>query len=177
MNREAMLGEPLERLEEINPGVSLSPSQTLELVRAATLAPSPDNTQPWRFRFDQGKLLVYEDPARRLPSDVCSMFAMLALGAAVENVAVEATRHGLAAELLPLAAGEGWDEGESRGAGEEIAKCKMQIANCKLTEGSQPPTPNPRPLSASRPLPPLRPEEKAVVEIRFSAGAPLDRLA
>ena len=71
----------------------------LELVRAATLAPSPDNNQPWRFRFEQGKLLVYEDRARRLPSDVCSMFSMLALGAAVENVVIEATRHGLAAHV------------------------------------------------------------------------------
>jgi len=121
----------------------------IELIRAATLAPSPDNNQPWRFRFDEGKLLVYEDRGRALPSDVCSMFGMLALGAAVENVVIEATRHGLAADVQSL---------------EDGPPGPSEIANCKLTESPRPPTPDPQPLSA-------------VAEIRFAPSTEHDRLA
>ncbi|MCX4853885.1 Acg family FMN-binding oxidoreductase [Streptomyces canus] len=37
------------------------------LVRAAVLAPSPCNTQPWHFVGGDGEVLLYADPARSLP--------------------------------------------------------------------------------------------------------------
>ena len=61
-----------------------------ELVRAATLAPSPDNNQPWRFELRGGRLAVFADAARGLPSDAEGMFCLLALGAAVENICIAA---------------------------------------------------------------------------------------
>jgi hypothetical protein len=140
MNCEAMTDRATERGGQPDRSPSLplsvppspvSPAQVQDLVRAATLAPSPDNNQPWRFRFDDGKLLVYEDPARGLPSDVCSMFAMLALGAAVENVVIEATRHGLAAECR-LSLRE--SDGNFRGAkGDDVES----IAEILFSPGAQ----------------------------------------
>ncbi|HUY91120.1 MAG TPA: hypothetical protein VMV10_20445 [Pirellulales bacterium] len=68
----------------------------VELVRAATLAPSPDNNQPWRFEFREGRLLVFADASRGLPSDTDGMFCLLALGAAVENICLAARAMGYA---------------------------------------------------------------------------------
>src|SRR5215475_6696706 len=41
----------------------------VELVAAATMAPSRHNTQPWRFRFEPASQTIglYADPARTLP--------------------------------------------------------------------------------------------------------------
>ncbi len=72
---------------------SQRPSQ-LELVRAAVLAPTPDNNQPWRFVSEKDRLLVYLDPSRALPSDVSSMFDLIGLGAAVENASIAARQMG-----------------------------------------------------------------------------------
>ena len=66
-----------------------------ELVHAASLAPSPDNNQPWRFeQNDEGELLLLHDRTRVLPSDVDDMFSRIALGAALENLCLAAGRHG-----------------------------------------------------------------------------------
>jgi len=65
-----------------------------ELVRAAVLAPSPDNNQPWRFVSQEDRLLVYLDPSRALPSDVHAMFDLTGLGAAVENACLAARELG-----------------------------------------------------------------------------------
>ena len=51
---------------------SALPFPHADLVRAAVLAPSPDNNQPWRFAAQANRLLVYLDPSRALPSDVHS---------------------------------------------------------------------------------------------------------
>ena len=64
------------------------------LVEAAVLAPSPDNNQPWRFLSFPDRLEVHLDPARSLPSDVHSMFDLLGLGAAVENIKITASKFG-----------------------------------------------------------------------------------
>lgn len=79
-----------------------------EVLRAAALAPSPDNNQPWRFAWAGDRLRVYLDPARALPSDVNSMFDLAGVGAAVENAAIAARRQGFEAEAAcELQAGTG----------------------------------------------------------------------
>ncbi len=71
----------------------------LDLVRAAILAPTPDNNQPWLFGSGGEELLVYLDPRRTLSSDVNSMFDLLGLGAAIENVRLAASRQGYATSV------------------------------------------------------------------------------
>ena len=75
-----------------------------ELVRAAILAPSPDNNQPWRFAFRDQRLTVLVDPRRELPSDVGSMFSYMALGAAVENACIAGRQSGHASQVEFVAA-------------------------------------------------------------------------
>jgi len=65
-----------------------------DLVQAAVLAPSPDNNQPWRFVSNKGTIEVYLDRARSLPSDVRSMYDLMSIGAAIENVSIEARQRG-----------------------------------------------------------------------------------
>ncbi len=61
------------------------------LLYAATLAPSPDNNQPWLFESrPDGELHLLHDRTRALPSDVGDMFSMIALGAALENLCLAA---------------------------------------------------------------------------------------
>jgi hypothetical protein len=65
------------------------------LIHAATLAPSPDNNQPWLFdQRPDGDLLLLHDRTRALPSDVDDMFSMIALGAALENLCLAARQRG-----------------------------------------------------------------------------------
>ncbi len=65
------------------------------LLHAATLAPSPDNNQPWLFESrSDGELLLLHDRTRALPSDVDDMFSMIALGAALENLCLAAGQRG-----------------------------------------------------------------------------------
>ena len=93
-----------------------APSQQpshVELVRAAVLAPTPDNNQPWRFVSEKDRLLVYLDPARALPSDVNSMFDLIGLGAAVENASIAARQMGYEpnVEYAPAASGSAAENG------------------------------------------------------------------
>ncbi len=66
------------------------------LIGAAILAPSYWNAQPWRFEVDPGELRLTLDPSRTLPAcDPDQRFAMLSLGAALENLLVAARAWGL----------------------------------------------------------------------------------
>lgn len=72
---------------------------TLErLVRAATLAPSADNGQPWRFHYHAGCLDVYHDVSRALRFDTHCRASLLAVGAALENLTLTARGLGLEPE-------------------------------------------------------------------------------
>lgn len=76
------------------------------LLKAAMLAPSPDNNQPWRFVCGDNRLDVLVDPSRALPSDVNSMFDLTALGAAVENACIAAREHHLEPAVALLSEGD-----------------------------------------------------------------------
>jgi hypothetical protein len=78
---------------------SVSYSRALrQAVRAAVLAPSVHNTQPWRFVLRSGQLDVYADRARRLAVlDPTGRQMYLSLGCAVFNA-----RASLAAQRVGL---------------------------------------------------------------------------
>jgi hypothetical protein len=65
----------------------MAADQVLDALRAAALAPSTHNTQPWRFRVAEGAFEVWADPSRRLPVvDPDDRQLRLACGAAVFNL-------------------------------------------------------------------------------------------
>lgn len=73
-----------------------------ELVRAAILAPSGDNTQPWRFTIDaeRGRIHFHVDPTRDpSPMNAGQRMARIAIGAALENVLLLSQKRGWRAEL------------------------------------------------------------------------------
>ncbi|MFM7272542.1 MAG: hypothetical protein ACKO4A_01645, partial [Gammaproteobacteria bacterium] len=72
----------------------------LALVRAAILAASPHNTQPWRFRVSASRIELFADPARLLGTfDPFSREAFIGLGCALENMLVAAPAAGFAVRL------------------------------------------------------------------------------
>lgn len=74
-----------------------SPGEVERLLTAAAWAPSGDNTQPWRFGYDAGRRAVdiVLDPALdRSPMNAGQQMALIACGAAVENVCTVAAAQG-----------------------------------------------------------------------------------
>jgi molybdopterin/thiamine biosynthesis adenylyltransferase/nitroreductase len=66
------------------------------LLSAAVRAPSGGNCQPWRFHVDGSTVWVVHDaPRSRTLLDRTGEAAMVALGAAVENLCIAATHHEL----------------------------------------------------------------------------------
>jgi nitroreductase len=82
----------------------LSAEQVVGLVSAAILAPSGGNCQPWRFVWSaEGRLRCVHDVGRSASFlDFEHRAAYMALGAAVENVAIAAAAMGLEAEVTPF---------------------------------------------------------------------------
>jgi hypothetical protein len=75
-------------------------SGPLQLVRAAILAASPHNTQPWRFRVMPSAIELYLDTRRSVPGlDPYLREAYLGIGCALENLALTAAAHGLEAAI------------------------------------------------------------------------------
>ena len=70
-----------------------------ELVRAASMASSADNMQPWEFRRTRDGIEVFGARSRFLPTDVDNMFAWMGVGAAVQNMVVAAAAHHLDARI------------------------------------------------------------------------------
>ena len=86
-----------------NASTSTTELPQLEIVRAAARAPSPDNNQPWRFRFSEKTLFVEHDRSRALPSDIDGIFDLQSLGAAIENACLAAEQFGFASQASYLA--------------------------------------------------------------------------
>jgi hypothetical protein len=71
------------------------PTERDTLVRAAILAPSMHNTQPWRFRFRRRSVEVHRDPRRELGAeDPDGRMTLIGVGAAVLNLRVAAASLG-----------------------------------------------------------------------------------
>ncbi|WP_436791280.1 Acg family FMN-binding oxidoreductase [Yinghuangia sp. YIM S10712] len=82
----------------------LTPAQRERILRAATLAPSKHNTQPWWFRWDGANLEVHLDPERTLPvEDPDTREAHISCGAAAfaARLGYASLGFGTAADLLP----------------------------------------------------------------------------
>jgi nitroreductase len=76
-----------------DPPGDLPQEVVLELVAAATMAPSKHNSQPWRFRFDPASQTIglYADPERTLRvSDPAGRGLHIACGAALFNLRLAA---------------------------------------------------------------------------------------
>lgn len=81
-------------------GHKLLDEQTFShLVGAAVRSPSADNRQPWAFGRLGDDLEVYYVRGRALKSDVRDLFGLIALGACIESIVLEAGALGLSAEL------------------------------------------------------------------------------
>jgi nitroreductase len=74
------------------------------VIRAAGLAPSVHNTQPWYFTSSQGVIRLYADPGRRLSeADPAGREMVISCGAALANLNLAMRHLGFAADvrLLP----------------------------------------------------------------------------
>src|ERR1700693_292004 len=72
----------------------------LVLVRAAILAASPHNTQPWFFRVTSSWIELYVDTTRNVGAlDPYLREAHIGIGCALENLMLAAAAHGYAATL------------------------------------------------------------------------------
>jgi Nitroreductase family len=74
-----------------------------QIVEAATLAPSAENLQPWRFELGEGGFTICLDARRRLESDVDQMLALTGIGTCLENAVIAASAQGLRTEVEVVA--------------------------------------------------------------------------
>jgi len=70
-----------------------------ELVKAASLAPSADNMQPWEFRKQDNMVEVFCAKQRILPTDVNGMFTWVSIGAAIQNIVAAAAAAGFVSDV------------------------------------------------------------------------------
>ena len=88
----------LSRPAESTPG--LTGKFFERMARAGALAPSGDNLQPWSFRVDGDNLLVSHDPTRDSSLfNVQDLASFIALGAALENITIAASKDGYRSDI------------------------------------------------------------------------------
>ncbi|MBB5747557.1 nitroreductase [Brevundimonas variabilis] len=94
------MGEYDASVAQLRSVLSAQPALT-DLVRYATLAPNGHNTQPWRFRFSEGKIDILPDIARRTPVvDPDDHHLFVSLGGAAENLALAGAARGRPGEVI-----------------------------------------------------------------------------
>ncbi|MCA1408418.1 nitroreductase family protein [Ensifer sp. IC3342] len=75
-------------------------SDIADVIRYATLAANSHNTQPWRFRVEQGVIDILPDLSRATPAvDPDDHHLFVSLGCAAENLLIAATASGRPGEL------------------------------------------------------------------------------
>ncbi|HZD25844.1 MAG TPA: hypothetical protein VE631_06250 [Alphaproteobacteria bacterium] len=105
----------------------------LALVQHAILAASPHNTQPWRFRVQDGRIEVYAERARNLGAfDPFRREMRIGLGCSVENIALAAPALGYAATVEPV---EGSLPGRPDAAIERVATISLAPAPATGDDG------------------------------------------
>ena len=78
------------------------------LVRAASIAPSAGNMQPWKWYFDNTSLFLFHDEERTISfSDFRKMASYLSLGTAIEHIYLKARQLQLAVEPVLFPLGDG----------------------------------------------------------------------
>jgi molybdopterin/thiamine biosynthesis adenylyltransferase len=82
--------------------IELDGSQLNHLVEAAMLAPSGGNTQPWQWFYQAGMLYLFHAPSQPSLLDFQETASYLALGAATENLVLQAHAMDLQVHLQPL---------------------------------------------------------------------------
>ena len=89
--------------EAVGSMVELSEGDREAMLRAAVVAPSMHNTQPWRFRFHDRAVEVFRDRERELPAeDPDRRMLFVSLGAAIFNLRVEAAARGYGSQVRQL---------------------------------------------------------------------------
>src|ERR1051325_6275976 len=93
-----------------DPKPNLAPSAIIptdvidSLIHSATNAPSGDNLQPWRFSRRENALLVHHVGTRDTSLyNVEGLASCVAIGAAIENLAIAASTYGYRAEVESVA--------------------------------------------------------------------------
>ena len=81
----------------------ISRETMIRLVEAATLAPSAENLQPWRFDIEDDSITVALDLSRQLPSDQGDMLGLTSIGACIENAVIAGSAEGLRAKVQLVA--------------------------------------------------------------------------
>ena len=72
----------------------------LEMIEAATKAPSGHNTQPWLFRLNEDSIDVIPNMEYRLPIvDRSNRELFMSIGAAIENLCIKASQKGYSASV------------------------------------------------------------------------------
>ncbi len=74
--------------------LKLSSDLLERMIKAAALAPSAENTQPWHFIINEKELTICLDRSRAMASDVDCMLDLTGLGACTENAVIEAREAG-----------------------------------------------------------------------------------
>lgn len=136
------------------------------LVDAALLAPSGDNTQPWRFDIDERCLSItvsVDETRDTSPMNVGQRMARIACGAAIENIVRTARINAWSPELSmhddPLRVATVTLHTEAQGPGEIEAVLRDRHTNRKLYRPAEEPF---RPLSIE-----LSDEESSSVSIEW----------
>lgn len=122
-------------LRESDYPYSGTPDEQLRfLLGYAILAPSGHNSQPWRFRIEDGSILLFADPGRGLPVvDPEGRELAISCGAALEHLLIAVRHFGNAGRFALFPEPENRtllariDPGEPAEAPESVHRCFAAI--------------------------------------------------